>query len=87
MQPTNRTYKNHETGQSFRMFQDSITGQIEFHAKGRIVSKGYYVAVFPIEIRTNERTISLIDGEILILEKGERITHTKGMNQKRFVKF
>jgi hypothetical protein len=94
MTPTNRTFKNVETNDVFRLFtsnDDSIYHLIhdgdENNAPGTRVNGFYISAHCAVDIKLNgSKIVHLPQGTFYNLKEGEAITHKKYPGFKKFTK-
>ena len=96
MKPTNRNYKDVETGEIFRFYADdnhnnkliAESGVNKNLAGGTEVNGWYLSANHSVHLKiNNKKIIKLSSGEFYNLKEGERITHRKYPTfDKRFSK-
>ena len=88
MQPTQRTYTNHLTGEVLRMYADSNTHQTTLinESTGNVCNTFYTCAFTGTDVKDeNGKVYNLGAGEFIDTSK-TKLTHKKFFIQKRFVK-
>lgn len=94
MIPTQRTFRDIETGEYFRLYEHPerhtfklISDGSKKFAPGTEVNGFYICAHCGVDIKINSQKIVNLDmGSFYNLKEGEKITHKKFFMQKRFSK-
>lgn len=87
--PTQRSYTEKTTGQSFRMYQNDTTGENKLiNEKSGKKAKSFLVSAFTgKKYRFEDNTeIALNAGEFICIDPKNKPTHEKFFFQKRFKK-
>lgn len=90
MQPTQRTFKNKLTGETFRYYSSNVTGQNALinEETNEAILYFYAAACVPVELKfKNGQIVQLDNGQFLPLDKTGTPTHTKTSFQKTFRKY
>jgi hypothetical protein len=88
-QPTQRTYRNAETGEYFRMYHHPSTGANKLinETTGREITMFYACAFTGTDVKLNTGEVfNLSSGEFVEQTANRKVTHKKFFIQKRFTK-